>query len=253
MSGESSTAPVADRQTVIVLLTVAVALTLQEYCFNAGNLAWLLDQFESRGWEQASRWRVWVNDPQNEEVARLSWWALGRMLTYVLLPIVVIKLALRQPLREMGLRVRGIGSGLPLYLLLLALIMPAVLYFSRTQHFQQTYPFYRLSAGEALWPRFWIWEALYALQFIALEFFFRGFMVHGTKHALGKSAIYVMMVPYVMLHFGKPMPETLGAIGAGVILGHLSFKTCSIWWGAALHIAVAWSMDFLALGHRGLI
>ncbi len=255
MPGDPSvSSPAADRQTAVVLLTAALALTLQEYFFNFGNLAWCIDRLAALGWnEQADHWRDWVNQSENFEIARLSWWAVGRVLTYVLLPLLVIKLVLRQPLPEMGLRVRGIGGGLPLYLLLLALILPAVWYFSRTAHFQRTYPFYSLSAGEALWPRFWIWELLYAVQFVALEFFFRGFMIHGTKHALGRSAIYVMMLPYVMLHFTKPMPETLGAIGAGVILGHLSYKTCSIWWGAALHIAVAWTMDFLALSHRGLL
>ena len=254
MPGHTASSPAADRQTVIVLMTAAMALTVQEYCFNFSNLAWCVEQLSALGRSDlATSWSDWIRRAENAEIARLSWWAVGRLLTYVLLPMVVVKLLLRQPLGDLGLHVRGIGRSLPLYLLLLALILPAVWYFSRTPHFQQTYPFYELLPGEALWPRFWIWELLYALQFVSLEFFFRGFMVHGTKHALGRASIYVMMLPYVMLHFTKPMPETLGAIGAGVILGHLSFKTCSIWWGAGLHIAVAWTMDLLALWHRGLI
>ena len=56
-----------------------------------------------------------------------------------------------------------------------------------------------------------------------------------------------MTVPYCMIHFGKPMPETFGAIGAGVVLGFMSLKTRSIWLGAMLHVAVAWSMDAAAL------
>ena len=63
-------------------------------------------------------------------------------------------------------------------------------------------------------------------------------------------AIFVMMVPYCMLHFGKPMPETFGAIIAGIVLGFACLKTGSIWLGAAIHIAVAWSMDTLVLLHR---
>ncbi len=97
------------------------------------------------------------------------------------------------------------------------------------------------------------WWALYALQFVALEFFFRGFMVHGLKWRLGYAAIFVMVVPYNMIHFGKPLAEAIGAILGGVTLGTLSLKTRSVWWGAALHIAVAATMDLLALWHKGLL
>ena len=41
---------------------------------------------------------------------------------------------------------------------------------------------------------------------------------------------------------GKPMPETLGAVIAGVVLGTLSMRTRSIWGGALIHIAVAITM-----------
>jgi membrane protease YdiL (CAAX protease family) len=62
-----------------------------------------------------------------------------------------------------------------------------------------------------------------------------------------------MTVPYCMIHFGKPMAETLAAIVAGIILGLMSLKTRSIWFGACLHVAVAMSMDFLSLWHKGML
>ena len=42
-------------------------------------------------------------------------------------------------------------------------------------------------------------------------------------------------------------------MGAGIILGFMSLKTRSIWLGAAVHVAVALSMDLLALSQKGLI
>ena len=48
-----------------------------------------------------------------------------------------------------------------------------------------------------------------------------------------------MIVPYCMIHYGKPMPETLGAIVAGLILGTLAMRTRSIWGGVLIHIGVA--------------
>jgi membrane protease YdiL (CAAX protease family) len=97
----------------------------------------------------------------------------------------------------------------------------------------------------------WCWWGLYALQFVALEFFFRGFLVHGLVPRFGWLAVPVMVVPYNMLHYGKPMPEALAAIVGGFVLGTLAIRTRSIWWGAALHISIAATMDLLALWHAG--
>jgi hypothetical protein len=101
-------------------------------------------------------------------------------------------------------------------------------------------------SGEPFWLRMIVWQLLYALQFVALEFFFRGYLIHGWKRRLGPYAIFAAMVPYCLIHFGKPLPETLGSIVAGVVLGLMSLKTNSIWPGAGLHIAVAWTMDAAA-------
>ena len=94
------------------------------------------------------------------------------------------------------------------------------------------------------------WQALYALQFVSLEFFFRGFLVHTLKRDLGAHAVFVAVVPYCMIHFQKPLPEALGAIVAGIVLGTLSLRTGSVLGGAAVHVAVALTMDVLALAQK---
>jgi membrane protease YdiL (CAAX protease family) len=76
-------------------------------------------------------------------------------------------------------------------------------------------------------------------------------MVHGLKEKFGFYSIFVMMVPYCMIHFQKPMPETIGAILAGIILGALSLKSRSIWLGVAIHYSVAITMDIAALYQKG--
>jgi len=164
-----------------------------------------------------------------------------------------VKLFFRERLSDYGLKIRGLFQGGWLYLAMFAFMFPFLFYLSATARFQETYPFYDLAPGQPLWPLFWIWELFYVLQFISLEFFFRGFIVHGTKHRFGIYSIFVMMVPYCMIHFGKPLPETCGAIGAGIVLGFMSLKTRSIWMGAALHVAVAISMDLLSLWRQGMI
>jgi len=78
-------------------------------------------------------------------------------------------------------------------------------------------------------------------------------MLHGTRRHFGIYAIVAMTIPYCMIHYGKPLPETFGAIVAGIVLGFMSLKTRTIWLGAALHIAVAWGMDFASLLRTGKI
>ncbi|MBT8199929.1 MAG: CPBP family intramembrane metalloprotease, partial [Acidimicrobiia bacterium] len=66
-------------------------------------------------------------------------------------------------------------------------------------------------------------------------------------------AVWVMVVPYMMIHFTKPPLEALGAVVAGAVLGVLSLRKESIWLGAALHIGVALTMDIAALWQRALL
>ena len=47
------------------------------------------------------------------------------------------------------------------------------------------------------------------------------------------------------------MPETIGAVFAGIILGALSLKSRSIWLGVAIHYSVAITMDLAALWQKG--
>jgi hypothetical protein len=59
-----------------------------------------------------------------------------------------------------------------------------------------------------------------------------------------------MVVPYCMIHYGKPYLEADAAIVAGTVLGSLSMKTRSIWAGFLVHGTVGLLMDILALDHK---
>ena len=166
---------------------------------------------------------------QDRQLAQLLFWVTGSVTTYVLIPSLIIKLVFRERIADYGLNFHGILRSSWLYLVMFLIMVGPLVLVSQTEAFQAKYPFYRLQPGEPFWPRLWIWEAAYTCQFFALEFFFRGFMVHGLRQRFGIYAIFVMTVPYCMIHFGKPMTETLAAIGAGIILGLMSLKTRSIW------------------------
>ena len=220
-----------DYEVILTLVTAAVALTIQYYFFT---------EYRPTGWLLS----VW---PEHAELIRHGYWALGQIVAYVLIPLPVVVLVLRRLPSDYGLKLRGVLAYWWVYALMYLAMLPVLFWVSTNDRFLRTYPFYRLAEGESLWPGLILWELLYALQFVALEFFFRGFLVHGAKRRFGVYAIFAMAFPYCMIHFGKPMPETLGAIVAGIVLGFMSLKTGSVGMGAALHIAIAWTMDGLAI------
>ncbi len=214
-----------------ILVLVAVSLTLQEYI---GDRA-----FFERTWPPHGHDKFW-------ELKSFAWWSGWRVFGYVVMPIGLILCWPGKRVGEIHISFKGFFKHLWIYVVLFLCVLPAVLYASTTPAFRHTYPFYRLANRSGF--DLWTWEALYAAQFVSLEFFFRGFILQGLRRALGSNAIFVMIVPYCMIHYGKPLPETLGAIGAGLILGTLAMRTKSIWGGVLIHIGVAMTMDVLALG-----
>jgi len=190
------------------------------------------------GWQSFKEW------------ARLIRWALFSITGYVLFPVLFIIL-MKPSHRALGLKKIPTES-ISLYLLLSITMLSLVFVFSFNSDFQKTYPFYKYTDGGKFWWQGFVWELAYVLQFFALEFFFRGFLIHQTAPFLGKMSIYFSMVPYCMIHFSKPLPECIGSIFAGFILGWLSYKSKSIWGGIFLHVSVAISMDFLSALHQHL-
>lgn len=183
--------------------------------------------------------------PHLRELAKLVGWALLRVCGFFVLPMAVIVLSLREPLRSFGAGWGDLTRHLSTYVGLYALMLPLLTLASGEPAFVELYPFYR-RAGES-WLELLSWELAYGLQFVALEFFFRGFLTLGLVRAFGQQALYFALVPYCMLHFHKPLAEALGAIAAGLVLGQLALRTRSIWGGVILHVAVAWSLDLAIL------
>lgn len=243
-----SVPPVFRARSLLVLVLAALSLSLMEY-YGGSNFfrQELRDLGASKG-----EWAVWARGVINGgyfDLYAFAYWSAWRFVGYVLLPLALILSMRGESLSDYGLSLRKAGSHTWVYVALFLAVFPAVFLASYEPGFQKTYPFYKLASRSTF--DFLAFEALYALQFFSLEFFFRGFLLHALKRDLGAYAIFYMLVPYCMIHFGKPFAETVGAIGAGLILGTLSMRTRSIWGGVGIHVAVAVSMDTLALWQKG--
>jgi len=184
---------------------------------------------------------------RHRELVRMLMWIFGALTMYFVVPALVVRVVFGHPLAEYGLALRGFVKHLSLYLVLFLPVFGLVFVVAGSGDFQRKYPLYHDPVG---WADLLVWELGYAIQFFSLEFFFRGFLVHGVRDKLGAAGVFAMVLPYVMIHFSKPLYETIGAIIAGSVLGILSLRTRSIAGGVFIHTAVAWTMDLAALAHR---
>lgn len=221
-----------DKKVIVICVLTALCLTMNKYL---------------------PEMQPFFHFSDNVQLSHLANWVFILCTFYFVVPVLVIKIIFKENLSDYGLKWKGAFKDYWLYIVMLCVMVPLVGFFSTTASFQARYPFYELSPGEKLYPDFWSWEALYFLQFFALEFFFRGFMVHGMKHRFGFYSVFIMTIPYCMIHFGKPLPETIAAIAAGIVLGTLSLKSRSILLGVCIHYSVGLMMDLAALWQKGML
>jgi membrane protease YdiL (CAAX protease family) len=228
----------AEVQIALVIVFVCLMLTFREYWGSGEQLSNFVFGFLSA-----------KNQP--EHFHRILSWAGGCAFFYFLLPYTFSRLILSQSPAQTGLLLKVPSRHYQIYLKMLMVVLPLVVIASFNSHFQATYPFYYFPKDDFPVQRFIIWEIFYLLQFIGIEYFFRGFILFNCKSVFKEYAVYISVIPYCMIHFGKPMPETIGAIVAGIFLGKMALRSGSILPGIALHYLVAISMDLLSLWQQG--
>ena len=239
------------RRVFAVLATVSVCLLLIHYLKYSSVLVALLRDIATAQGHDQNHWIKALQDTGFANMAYYVWWTSWHVVGYVLLPWIVIRFVMKEKMRDMGWRFNDTARHWRGYLLLLTPILFFIFLVSFREDFLNHYPFYKL-AGRS-WFDFLAWEALYLTQFICLEFFFRGFFVQALRPAIGANAVWVMCVPYLMIHFPKLWPEATGAILFGLFLGILALRSRSIWGGFFVHAGVAVGMDLTSMLKQGNI
>jgi membrane protease YdiL (CAAX protease family) len=231
-----------DYRPLVALTLGALVLIFQEYYGRFETYDTLVKPWLER--REAAHPGGFVDLALYDELYLRAWWALTRVGGY-LLPLIVWPLFFRRDsLLDFGLRPHGFREHAWIYALCVFFMVPILLAVSRQSDFVSYYPLYK-QAGRS-WLDYLVWEALYVAQFISLEIFFRGWWIRATR-VFGVGAIWSMVVPYTMIHFGKPYLEACSAMVAGVVLGSLSMRTRSIYAGFLVHGTVAILMDVLSL------
>lgn len=141
------------------------------------------------------------------------------------------------------------------YLLLLLGMVPLIAFAATQQDFLRTYPKVQRIDGleqyvQHAFPWKLLYELSYGIDFVTIEFFFRGFLILVFARYAGKNAILPVAVFYCSIHFGKPLFECITSYFGGIILGAVVYNTRSIWGGLIVHLGIAWLMELAGyLGH----
>lgn len=225
-------------KTIVVLLSVPLMLTLVQY-------------FGTINFFQKNILPSIANklNPFYFYLYPYIFWFLGQFLFFFIIPALIIKLFFKEKLINYGLRFNFKYPGWLAFIFYL-IMLPLIIWISYSPDFQRTYPFYSM-AGRSLKDFLWF-ESFYMLQFFACEFFFRGYFLFSLRQKFSEiESILIMTIPYCMIHFGKPFPETISSIIAGIVLGWLALRTKSIYPGLFLHCAVALTLDIASLIQKG--
>jgi membrane protease YdiL (CAAX protease family) len=76
------------------------------------------------------------------------------------------------------------------------------------------------------------------LDLVPTEFLLRGFLMFALLRAIGPFGVVVAVVPFFMIHIGKPDVEALSTLVGGLVFGWLNWRTGAIWASAGYHVAI---------------
>lgn len=169
-----------------------------------------------------------------------GWHHAGSLLFMFVIPLMIIKVVLREKALDYGLGIGDYKLGLKATVAAL-IVMPFVVY--QTAQNPEHAEFYRsrfpldLANSSAL--MFFLWALTYLPHYVGWEFLFRGFVGLGFKKEMGIfGALMLQVLLTTLMHIGKPQGETWGTVFGGIYLGLLTVKTGSIWYAVAFHLYI---------------
>jgi len=154
----------------------------------------------------------------------------SHLLYYIALPILVIIVLLRKNPLDFGLRPGNVKVW-GFYVAVTCLIAAPLLYFSASIPSLRSY----YKAENFDFVRYFL---TYCAVLSASEFLFRGFLLFGLKDRLKEASILVQMVPFVLIHFGKPEVETLSTVVTGIYFGYVAYRGNAFWPVFIIHLFI---------------
>jgi membrane protease YdiL (CAAX protease family) len=154
---------------------------------------------------------------------------VSSLIYFAVLPILTIAILRRNPL-DFGLRLGNVKVW-GFYVIATLIVALPILYVASRSSLLANY--YTIPKFDVV--KYCLETTVYLL---AWEFIFRGFLLFGLKDKLKESSILVQMVPFVLVHFGKPEIETISTILTGIYFGYVAYRGNSYWPAFIIHLFI---------------
>jgi len=220
-----------DKKPLIIFLSVAVLQTVSWY-------------YASRGF---FRTNIFPENSLYEHIYLVEYlyWFFADFITLGILPLLIILFLLKEKPRNYGIQFGDYKRGF-LYSGIFLAVMAVILWFVSSQsEFALVYPHYLYARNN--WNIFLIYEIGMLIYMAGWEFIWRGFTLFGLIEKFGYYAILIQMIPFVILHNGKPPLETFSSILGGLALGILAYKTRSVLYCIIIHFGIMFTIDFISV------
>ena len=168
--------------------------------------------------------------------------ALDGVGLYLLIPMAMIVLGFRKPLREYGFTLGDWKAGLIITGAAVLFMAGVIWVVARSDHSVRSY--YASQANLGL-------PIMAFLDLIGWEFFFRGFILFGYERKFGAHALWLQAVPFAMAHIGKPGVETFSTIFGGFFFGWAAWRTRSFFYPFLIHWFITCFTIIVASGMLG--
>lgn len=177
--------------------------------------------------------------------SRVYWFLMDGTLMFVL-PVLSIKFVFKEKLTNFGIRFGDYKFGITTVVLFLLVMIPVLWIVSGSEVFTKTYPQGGAEVRNSI-AIFIFYEFCVLIYMLGWEFFWRGYMLFGLKEKFGYYTIFIQMIPFFILHKGKPELELFASIFAGLVLGVQSLRSGSFIYSWLLHWLVMLFIDGLSV------
>lgn len=155
---------------------------------------------------------------------------LSSFIYYAVAPILVILIVLRRNPLDFGL-----GIGKPQlwskYLLVICPIAAVILLVASFMPSMQSY--YKIENFNFL-----NYFLISCVSLSSQEYIYRGFLIFGLERKFKEGSIFIQMIPFVLLHLGKPELETISTLFTGILFGYVAYRGKSFWPVFIIHLFI---------------
>ncbi|MCF8242441.1 MAG: CPBP family intramembrane metalloprotease [Melioribacteraceae bacterium] len=221
-----------DRKVTIVFISVALLQTISWY-------------YTSRSFFRKNFYYTIFKDNPDVGLYEYLYWFIGDFITFFAIPLLLILFLLKERPNKYGLQLGDSKLGFKLSGYFILFMLPLLWIVSSFPEFVQKYP--HLATAKTSISILLIFELGMLIYMTGWEFIWRGYMLFGLKDKFGYYAIFIQMIPFVILHNGKPDIETFSAILGALALGVLAYRTGSFIYGVIVHFGIMFGIDIISV------